>query len=118
MASYDPRQPANYVQILKMDAAPFSLRSSFLKCRFFSEIASSNQQQLLVDASDWGGLSLKMFFRTPFEPWAKRLGVSRICTHSRKNKIIKQYHGHHQLLVITIQKMQFISMSLLKPNFL
>lgn len=108
MASYDPRQPAKYVRILKRDAEPFSLRSSSLKCRFFREIASSNQQQLLVDASDWGGLSLKMFFRTPFEPSAKRLGVSRICTHSREKKRTKQRHGHHQLLVITIQKMQLI----------
>lgn len=47
-----------------------------------------SQQQPLVDASDSGGFCLNIFFLTPAEPSAKRLGVSRIC----KTKI----HRHNQ----------------------
>lgn len=40
---------------------------------------TSGQQQLLVEASAWGGFCLKIFFLRPDEPSAQRLGVSRIC---------------------------------------
>lgn len=51
------------------------------------------EQHPLVDASGCGGFSLKMFFFTPAEPSAKRLGVSKICRSTWYHHIINTSHG-------------------------